>query len=305
MDEKKKAILKLEKKRSLNISNVPVNITTGISWIVILSILILLVGVVYWGFFGSIDVTLKANGVLVSSGGFTYVYSSGEGMVYDIAVEIGDRIKKGDIIARLDKTELVNRIVALEKELEVLSREERKTRQDELESLKAHLQQEMSIVASEEGIVSEKMVQKGQFVEKGQEIVKINRTGYSVKELVAALYYKIEDGKKIYPGMSCRIVPSTVSKDAYGFLLGTVVSVSEYPSTAKEIAAFTGSDEFGEMFAKDIVIEVIVDLIPSKDTVSGYQWTSKEGPPMKIENGTICEGITITGSVKPIQLILK
>lgn len=305
MDEKKKLPLKMDKKRSLNLNNTPVNITTGISWLVILTILILVAGGVYWGFFGSIDITLKTEGVLVSSGGFTYIYSSGEGMVYDLAVEIGDRIKKGDVIARLNKTELVNQIVSLEDELNALSREDKKARQGELDDLKKLLKQEMSIVASEEGIVSEAMVQKGQFVTRGQEIIKINRTGYSVKELVAALYYKIEEGKLIHPGMECRIVPSTVSKDEYGFLLGTVVSVSEYPSTAKEIAEFTGSEEFGEMFSSNIVIEVIVDLIPSENTTSGYQWTSADGPPMKIESGTICEGITITGNVKPVQLVLK
>ncbi len=305
MKETKKSLLKMDKKRSLNLNNAPVNITTGVYWLVILAVLIVVVGIIYWGFFGSIDITLKTQGILISSGGFTYVYSSGEGMIYDISVKVGDRIKKGDIIARLDKSELVNEVLALEKELESLSADERKLREAELEALKKRLKQEMSIVSSEEGIVSENITQRGQFVKKGEEIIKINRTGYSVKELVAALYYKIEDGKRIQPGMECRIVPSTVSKESYGFLLGTVISVSEYPANAKDIAEFTGSAEFGEMFSSDLVLEVIVDIIPSKDTVSGYLWTSQKGPPMKIESGTICEGITIIGNIKPVNLILK
>ncbi len=44
-------------------------------------------------------------------------------------------------------------------------------------------------------------------------------------------------GKQVQPGMEVRISPSTVKREEYGSMLGTVTWVAEYPSTARGMTA--------------------------------------------------------------------
>jgi len=305
MVEKNKSTEKKNRIRSSEFSGQPVDVTTNISWVLVIAVTVLVSGFLYWGFFGTVDVQLKARGILVSSGGFSKIYSTGEGRVYDISVKQGDHVRKGDIIARIDRPDIVNEILLLEqKASDMAEGTEKRELEKQLEALKERLRQESYVVSSESGNAVEVLVQKGQFIEKGQELVKVERTGETVKDLVAVLYYPVDEGKRIKSGMACRLVPSTINKEQYGFLLGTVVSVSEYPLTEKAIADFTGSTEFGELFAQRVVLEVLVDLIPSEKTASGYTWSSPDGPPVEIESGTVCDGLTIVDSVSPASLIL-
>ena len=50
-------------------------------------------------------------------------------------------------------------------------------------------------------------------------------TGKAVKGLEAIVYIPSVHGKKIRPGMEVQIAPSTVKKEEFGYLLGTVTYV--------------------------------------------------------------------------------
>ena len=300
----KKTPEKSKKRQSRELANKPVDITTKTSWLIIFGVLILITGLLYWGFFGSIDIMARTQGILVSGGGFAYVYSSTEGTVYDISYQIGDFIAEGDIVARVDKPDLVRDINTMQDALdENPNLEMMKEHEKMIAHLKEKLREESQIITAESGKIVDQYIQKGQYVQKGATVFKISRTGETVKDLIGILYFPVETGKTIEAGMECRLVPSTTNKESYGFLKGTVVRVSEFPITEKAIADFTGSQKFAEIFAKEAVLEVIVDLLPSPDTPSGYQWTSSEGPPIELEPGTICEGLCITDKISPIELI--
>ena len=292
------------KRQTRELANKPVDITTKTAWLILIGVLILIAGLLYWGFFGSIDITARTQGILVSGGGFAYVYSSTEGTVYDIAYQMGDFIAEGDIVARVDKPDLVRDINTMQDALDESQKPElMKEHEKRLSLLKEKLREESRIITAESGKIVDQYIQKGQYVQKGETVFKISRTGETVKDLIGILYFPVEIGKTIEAGMACRLVPSTTNKEQYGFLKGTVVSVSEFPITEKAIADFTGSQKFAEIFAKEAVLEVIVDLLPSPDTPSGYQWTSSQGPSIELEPGTICEGLCITNKIRPIELI--
>lgn len=295
---------KSKKRTSRELANKPVDITTKTSWLILIGLLILFLGLIYWGFFGTIDVTTSSRGLLVSSGGFAYVYSSTEGTLYDISFDIGDQIVEGDVVARVDKSDIVREINTLQKALdESETPEKMKQHAQMINLLKEQLKKESQILTVESGKITDKYVQKGQYIRKGDILLKISRTGEMVKDLIGVLYYPVVEGKTIEAGMECRLVPSITNKETYGFLKGIVVSVSEFPITEKAIADFTGSQKFAELFSKDAVLEVIIDLIPSPETPSGYQWTSSQGPEIELEAGTICDGFCITKRISPIELI--
>ncbi|HOD54026.1 MAG TPA: NHLP bacteriocin system secretion protein [Candidatus Cloacimonadota bacterium] len=278
-----------------HIQNSPgTNSSYRIIWIVLLTIFLLISGLLLWGFLGVVDINLNAEGMLVSDGGFYSLYSHTNGQIYDISVKTGDYVKKGDVIARIDKPEIIEQITQLK---------QRKHTEQEVHTLQQKFFNESTIISGEQGKVIESVL-KGTYVNKGDQIIRISRSGETIKDLVAVLYYPIEQGKNISTGMRCKISPSTVSKEEYGYLTGVVVSVSEFPVNEKRIFDFTGNATLAENYAQRIVLEVIVDLNPSEYTKSGYQWTSSKGPAMKIEPGTLCDGNIVIRKMRPIEFII-
>lgn len=291
----------LDKISSRELLRRPINITAPLSWILLLGILILVAGISLWGFLGKVEITILIEGMLVQGGGYGYVYSVASGQIYDIGAQTGEWVHKGAIVARIDQPDLVEEVLSLQSQLEWSP--ERADLQDQLTRLQSRLRRESWIVSLEEGRVSEVLIHRGQVVHPGDPVLKVVRTGEHLMDMIAVLFVPIQQGKQILPGMTVRIAPSTVVKEEYGYLLGNVVSVSDLPVTAREVAAQTGSELLAQRMTDQIVLEVRVDLIPSDHTMSGYAWTSKDGPPIILESGTLVQGWVITRAMRPIDLV--
>ena len=87
-----------------------VRITDPKGWIAILGIGCFIVGAVLWGFMGSIPVRVTGRGMLVKSGGVYSIVAGTSGRVTDIFYEAGEHVERGAIIAKVDQTELKERI---------------------------------------------------------------------------------------------------------------------------------------------------------------------------------------------------
>jgi hypothetical protein len=123
--------------------------------------------------------------------------------------------------------------------------------------------------------------------------------------LEAVLYVSIADGKRIQPGMTAKIAPSTVRREEFGMLLATVTSVQQSPSTQAEMLAVLGNDALVQSLASaGSIIEVRLELQEDSSTESGYDWTSAEGPPVALWGGTFSEGSIVINQQRPIELML-
>jgi hypothetical protein len=54
----------------------------------------------------------------------------------------------------------------------------------------------------------------------------------------------------------------------------------------------------------DASVRVSVELLPSNDTVSGYEWSSPEGPPLTIPSGALVQGEIIINRERPIGKVI-
>jgi HlyD family secretion protein len=50
------------------------------------------------------------------------------------------------------------------------------------------------------------------------------------------------------------------------------------------------------------VTEVHIQLEPA-DTPSGFQWSSRQGPPLQISSGTMCTAMIVTREQPPASLV--
>src|SRR5690606_37469232 len=117
----KKTVSKpLFRKKALERLNTPdrldslLTVTTPRGWIALGAAALLLVAALTWSVFGSVPVRIPARCILLSSTAVTYVISGVAGQITDLRPRVGDEIRRGDVVARVARPELVDRILALE-----------------------------------------------------------------------------------------------------------------------------------------------------------------------------------------------
>jgi HlyD family secretion protein len=117
-----------------------VSITRPLDWIFAAVILITLGTAVAWGIFGRLPTRAPAEGILVSSGGRVVDAVSGaSGRLASIEVAVGDRVRQGQLVARVNQTDIEQRHRAA---VEVLHE-----RENEHETLKTKTAAELTLKA--------------------------------------------------------------------------------------------------------------------------------------------------------------
>ncbi len=123
--------------------------------------------------------------------------------------------------------------------------------------------------------------------------------------LQSVLYIPAAEGKKVRPGMQVRVSPTTVKVEEYGFMVGRVKAVSEFPVTPEGLRKVLRNDKLVEtLMGKSAPIEVVATLIPDSTTPSGYRWSSSKGPPTQIFSGTLATASVVVENRRPISYVL-
>ena len=159
------------------------------------------------------------------------------------------------------------------------------------------------IVSTQEGIVQEVVSVTGSVVTGGSEIVKVKKDSGNQKE--ALCYMVLGNGKKVVPGMKVMIYPTTVNKQEYGHMTGTVESVAGYVTSADEMKKRLGDDTLVQFFSSQgPVVEVVCSLEEDPDTASGYAWSSKKGKDVYLADGTMLEASIVVERKAPITMVI-
>lgn len=172
----------------------------------------------------------------------------------------------------------------------------------ELLAAEQELELKQTIKSPYAGRVVELLTDTGNLINPGKPVLSVEKLG---QKLQAVVYVSPNDGKKVHPGMTIHLSPSTVKKEEYGLLIAKVTRVSDYPSTHQGMMALLENERLVEMFsANGPPIAVHAELEVDHYTDSGYKWTSGEGPPTRIEGGTTTVGsVTVEGRT-PISLVI-
>lgn len=177
--------------------------------------------------------------------------------------------------------------------------------QRKLLTLNKQYQYRSKIVAPTGGRVIEIKVNQGDFVDAKTPVVSIEQINNNSAFLEAYIYVSAKDGKKIKPGMTVNIAPSTIEREKYGTMMGNIIYVSPYPATFQGIMkAFQNESLVNQILAHGAVFEVIASITPDSNTYSGYKWTSPKGPPAEIQSGMLGEAEITYRRVHPIALII-
>jgi len=185
----------------------------------------------------------------------------------------------------------------------------------DVEMIHDRLRRTTQVVSAYSGLIVEFKVNAGEVVESGRALFsmlpqdeaggEVNAEGRRVPTLQAKLYLRPEDGKKIRPGMAAQISPSTVKREEYGYIEGTVLEVALVPSSEEGIMRVLKNRQLVlELSGGGAPFEVTVGLTLDPATRSGFKWSSSAGPATEINSGTLSEGTVTVRSLHLISLVI-
>jgi HlyD family secretion protein len=164
------------------------------------------------------------------------------------------------------------------------------------------LSQNTKVVSPIDGRVLEIKVSAGSVLSVGTPVVAIDSEG---TRLEALIYVPAERGKTIRPGMQVRLEPSTVKREEFGTMIGTIVSVSDFPMTPQGMAAVLHNDTLVTRFTHDgAPYAATVSLEQDASTISGYRWAVGKGPPIHLTSGTLTRAEITTRQQRPLDLVI-
>lgn len=382
-------------------------VTNPKGWLALAALGALLLTGLAWGVFGSIPTEAMGEGILIRRGGVSNLVAAENGQVEDILVQVGDHIKKGQVVARIRQEELLRQVqdtrdkladvrselserqrfageqlrlqgrdleqqrANLRRSIQVYEREVELARERveaERDLLKDGLVTKQTVVASEQslneardrlaktrlelsglqlqrleseqdvdqqletlrtqirdlelelrerqarreeasrvvsprdGRVLELLVDRGDVVTPGTALFNLE---VASEDLMAVLFVPASAGKRVQPGMTVRISPSTVKREEYGSILGKVVWAAEFPSTQRGMIRLLGNEALVQRLMEEgPPIQVNVELERDPSTPTGYRWSSSTGPSVTISSGTLAAGSVIVREERPIDLII-
>lgn len=249
-----------------------VRITRPTGWLALLALGLILVAAILWGVFGSLPIQVTGQGILLSAGGLHDVISPAAGQVVEVDFEAGDVIQAGQIVAYMIET---GQPVSI------------------------------AVTSPYSGRVVERLVDAGSPIEASAPLLSLEGLNPDGRvDVVAVIYMAPTEGKKIHPGMEVEISPSTVRREEYGFMLGRVASVGQFPATPQGMLRVLGNPELVKtLSAVGAPVEVRVALSTDARSASGYAWSSEAGPPTQVDSGTLCTAWITLDQRRPISLI--
>jgi len=237
-------------------------------WIGLIALLVAVGGMLIWSLVGVIPQVVPGEGLLLRTG-VQIITAPTDGSIQSMPVTENSAVKAGDVVATILDTQGAT----------------------------------TELKAAQAGVVTGINVLPGFSVQQGADIMTIEDASLP---LLAIIYVPLSSGKQASPGMAVQLSPSVADSDTYGYLMGTINAISEFPISQGTLAkdAYISDDGIANMLGgPEPVLRVIVEL-DTDDTPSGYSWSSSNGPNFQLRSGTATSARVIVDESHPINYFL-
>jgi HlyD family secretion protein len=164
------------------------------------------------------------------------------------------------------------------------------------------LTQNTQVISPIEGRVLEVKISPGSVLAVGTAVIGIESEG---DKLEVMIFIPAEQGKRIKPGMQVHVEPSTVKREEFGMMLGTVETVSDFPMTPQGMTAVLHNDTLVNRYTKEgapYAAKVVLERDAS--TATGYRWAVGDGPNVRLSSGTLARAEITTRQQRPLDLVI-
>lgn len=296
-------------------------------WLAFWCIVFLIACALVWAFFGNIPVQVKGMGIILTEKGLFSVQSSIGGIVLDVYVNAGDWIKKDTLIAKLNDQALTAELRKAQRRKQALEDILKKMKTDNIEhpvvqpvavALRKQLEEAieridelerknlgLDIFSSVDGQILELSITPGDIIQPGQLVAWLNLPLEPGETYLCYAYLPVADGEKVKVGMGAEIKLANVDAEVYGYLLGSIEHVSTFAISDHEMIQRIRNPQLVQYLKQgnSTVTSAIIKPYANLKTISGYQWSSAEGPPYQIRPGTTAN-VNITLEIRrPISYL--
>lgn len=163
-------------------------VTSPIGWMGLVAVAMLIISVVLWSIFGSFTVKVDGVGLIMDSGGLANISHMMGGKVAHLYVHSGSKVKAGDIIARMEQSEL-SADTQMAQHGTQLAESMRDTMGKAYQYKSKMYRQEISqdVISHYNGVVTQVLVQEGSVVDSGEPIASVRLT-QKRRDLTGVLY---------------------------------------------------------------------------------------------------------------------
>lgn len=259
-------------------------VTSPRSWLILIGLAAVILAAVLWGFVGNVPRTVSGQSILIQPGGLTRAVATSPGLVVEVTAVPGQEVGRGEVVAWLIDPTANDPDALLEISASPVS------------------DNRIPVTSPVSGRVLEVLTSPGHALDIGDAVLSLEGTSDAI---VAMVYVDDGPGKQVEPGMEVQVSPSIVDKSQYGYIRGTVVSVSEYPVTKLGLMQLLENESLVDRILDDgPVLQVQVELQRNPSTPSGFQWSSPQGPPYAISHGTLAESTIVIDTQRPLKFVV-
>lgn len=304
-------------------------------WAVGVTLVVVLSAAMVWAVWGEVETTVRSEGVIISAAGVREIQASEPVVVDRLLVEEGDIVEVGDPVAHLDLPLLRQEIEEADQRITDILDERRqvrernkpaeadsrevfgssfergwqsylkylgsvaKKRREELQDLRAELAEQSVLESPYAGRVIQIETFPGERAQPGDAIVVIEPTSAPLR-LVS---FVPQRGERPREGARVTILPSTVDPDEYGYIEGTVRSVSLTPQSRSAMMRFLHNEDVVDRLSRQgEPYRVEIEFVPDETTATGFAWTLGSGPSFRLPSGTLCSADITVRRLSPISL---
>lgn len=242
-------------------------VTQPRSWVALVTIGAIVVLAAIWSIVGRVPTAITGPGLIVEEEGVLRLTAPLAGEVTEMRIRAGQVVHAGDVVA----------------------------------TIRTPTEGPRTVEAAIGGEVIAQLVWRGDYVREGTILFLVDPATASAD---VTLYVPFAVGKRVQPGMPVQVAPLTAKREEYGVMSAEVLRVADFPATAQEITALLDDPDLAKQYlAQGAVVQVRVHLHRDPTTPSGFVWSSGEGPPYKITNGTPVTGTIVIDEQRPISLL--
>ena len=242
------------------------------TYLLALTVLLLLVAFFVWGFLGSVSDKAYYSGVVFPMQGTTDVSLPNKGMVRTVFVHNGDHVTRGQSVA----------LISIDDSYSILT-------------------------STVEGTVISTKTDNEPFEAFEPIVSVVDGSGLETTRSMLIAYIDNAGQRDLRVGMGAQVWPEDEKRDEIGYVKGRVTRIDRYPVSAEEVRQTVKSDDLANRLleSSSMMYRVNIDLLTSPDDPSKYDWSFGEPDDVSMGVGTYCSVLTETRRRSMFQYLFE
>ena len=233
--------------------------------LVLAAMVAIIVVVLFWCFFGTINYKVTAQGVVFPFGEATPVSVPTEGTVSRCLVEPGDTVTPGIPVAEIHTALSTS-----------------------------------TVTAPRDGVVISTL-QPGTQFNAGDPVVWLLPQSHKMSGREMLCYVTYDGLRDLKVGQQVQVTPANRERERWGYAYGTVVGIEQYPTSRQEIVNRLKLDPLAAFIEDGQAIYEVRVTLDEKD--GNLVWSREKSQNIKIDNGSLCD-IQIITKKMPVWRVL-